>query len=238
MNPLSANASPLISVIIPAYNAERYLSAAIESVLAQTYCPVEILVIDDGSEDRSAAVVQRNVDVIYHRQAHAGLSTALNNGIAIAQGSLFAFLDADDLWVPGKLVRQMARLRSNPQLSMVFGHVQEFYSPEFSESERPRVLGRAEIMPGYVKGTLLIWREAFLRVGLFDTQWRLGEFIDWYSRALEKRLEIDMLPDVVLKRRLHAGNASEHKIGSRIDYVRILKTALDRRRRSDSNEDS
>ncbi len=85
-------------------------------------------------------------------------------------------------------------------------------------------------MPGYHPGTLLMRREAFLRVGIFETGLNVGEFIDWYLRAVEAGLQSAMLPDVVMRRRLHGTNLVIREKESRSDYARILKASLERRR--------
>ena len=131
---------PLISVMIPVYNCDRYLGEAIESVLSQTYRPLEIIIIDDGSTDGSAAVAKRFMPHIhYYYQANAGIGSARNKGIELAQGSFFAFLDADDLWSKDKLAQQMAALEAHPGVDVVFGHVTQFYSPELDEELRRKI---------------------------------------------------------------------------------------------------
>lgn len=222
---------PLVSVMIPVYNGERYLAEAIESVLAQTYRPIEIIVVDDGSTDSSADVAKRfALPVRYCFQPHSGAGAARNRGTGLAQGSLFAFLDADDLWVEDKLMREMVAFDDDPELDMVFGHVEQFHSPELDEIERKKIRYAAKIMSGYHAGSMLIRRDAFLRVGPFETKWKVGEFIDWYLRALEKGVKSMMLPEVVLKRRLHTANMGIRERRSQTDYVRILKASIDRRR--------
>jgi len=224
--------TPLVSVVIPVYNCEQYLAEAIESVLVQTYWPIEIIVVDDGSTDSSADVAQRFPPPVRYRfQPHSGAGAARNRGIDQAQGSFFAFLDADDLWVEDKLARQRAAFDDDAELDMVFGHVRHFHSPELDEDSRKRIPYPAEIMPGYSHATMLIARDAFLRVGLFETNYQVGEFIDWYLRAIEKGLKSMMLPEIVMKRRLHAANIGIRERRSQTDYVRILKASLDRRRK-------
>jgi len=223
---------PLISAIIPVYNCERYLSEAIESVLAQTYHPVEIIVVDDGSTDNSGSIAKGfGARVRYYFQPNSGVSAALNQGIELAKGSFFAFLDADDLWVEDKLMHQMAVFEKDPDLDIVFGHVKQFYSQEFSEELKKRISIPSGVVPGFFKGTMLIKREAFDRIGLFEVRWRVGDFIDWHTRAMEQKLKSFMLPRVVLKRRIHNANMGIREHNARIDYVRILKASLDRRRK-------
>jgi len=224
---------PLVSVIITVYNCEKYLAEAIESVLAQAYQPIEIIVIDDGSTDGSDQVVKRLLpSVHYFYQSNAGLGAARNRGVGFAKGDYFAFLDSDDTWVENKLIRQMAVFRSNPDADLVFGQVQQFISPELDEHEKSKLRCPAENMPGYVAGTMVIKRESFVRAGPFETHWHIGEFLDWYMRAQETGLISVMVPEVVLKRRLHTDNISIRNRDSRTDYVRILKASLDRRRAS------
>lgn len=211
----------LVSVIVPVYDGERFLADALESVLAQTYRPLDLIVVDDGSTDRSAAVAQKYPEVRYVYQPHAGLGAALNCGIQAARGEMFSFLDADDLWAPEKLEIQTACLHDDSTLEGVFAHVAHFQGDAVSELSNP--------MEGYFKGTLLIRRDAFFRVGLFDPQWRVGDFIDWFIRAQEQGVKTVMLPDVLLKRRVHEDNMSTRERGQRKAYVHILKAALDRR---------
>ena len=113
--------APWVSVVIPAFNAERTLGPAIESAFAQTYPKVEIIVVDDGSTDGTPAVLERYGDRIRGvRQKNQGEGAARNCGIEKAQGSLIAFLDADDLWDAAKLSAQVAVLTSSPEIGLVF----------------------------------------------------------------------------------------------------------------------
>ncbi|MDH4209610.1 MAG: glycosyltransferase family 2 protein [Anaerolineae bacterium] len=225
--------NPLVSVVVPVYNCERYLPEALESVLAQTYRPIEIIVVDDGSTDGSADAAQRlGPTVRYCWQSHSGASAARNRGVDLAKGGFLAFLDADDLWLEAKLALQLAAFEADPTLDIVFGHVQQFPSPDLEDSAKVRLRYSAEKLPGHVPSTMLITREAFLRVGPFESHWRLGEFMDWYLRALERGPKTLMLPDVLARRRLHADNLGVRERDSQGDYLRILKASLDRRRGS------
>lgn len=222
----------LVSVIIPVYNGERYLAEAIDSVLSQTYSSLEIVVIDDGSTDDSAGVVKRyGSKVRYFFQPHRGLSAALNHGVQAARGSFFSFLDADDVWMENKITQQMMMFANNPILDIVFGHVRQFCSPELNGNQKNRLQGFTELLPGYFKGTMLIKREAFSLAGIFDTVWKVGDFVDWYLKALESGLKSVMLPDVLMIRRVHTQNMGIREQAHQRDYVRILKASLDRRRK-------
>lgn len=221
----------LVSVIIPVYNGERYLAEAIESVLGQSYLSIEVIVVDDGSTDGSAHVAKAFGEAVrYSRQPHSGTGAALNHGIVLARGGFLAFLDADDVWVKQKLEWQMAAFQANPDVALVFGHVQQFISPELAPEIARRFRCPPEALPGYVTGTMLARREAFAQVGTFGSKWRAGEFLDWYLRATELGVRTVMLPNLVLRRRLHQANHGLVKREAKSDLTRILKAALDRRR--------
>ena len=221
--------SPLISVVIPVFNCEKYLGSAIESILAQNYHPLQIVVVDDGSSDRSAAVAQSFAGVEYHFQERAGVATALNRGISESKGEFIAFLDSDDLWMEGKLERQLTAFRNDPELGMVLGGVEQFR--ETGPDGATVSLG---IFKGYLKITMLIRRSAFFQVGLFDPQWTTGDFIDWYIRATEIPVKSLMLPEVLARRRIHETNMGIRQREAQSDYARIMREVLGRRRRARS----
>ena len=214
-----------IATIIPAYNCERYLAEAIESVLAQNYRPLEIIVIDDGSTDDTAKIAKRFEPAIqYCFQANGGIGSARNRGIELADSDFIAFLDADDLWPEGKLEHQMLAFHDNREIEAVFGLVQQF------EQSSGGTTDVGALMTGQLASSMLIRRESFDRVGPFRTDIKLGEFVDWYMRASEKGLRSRMLAEVVLRRRIHDSNTGLRHRDSSSDYVRLLKNALDRRR--------
>jgi len=226
---MTAN-QPTISVIIPVYNGERYLAEALASVLAQRVAANEILVVDDGSTDGSAAVAHRFPTVRYQWQPQAGASAARNHGVELAQSELFAFLDADDLWLPDKLAHQLAYLQNHPAVDMVFGQVQQFYSAELADAEERPPMPGGEQMAGYHVGAMLIRRAAWEKVGPFDPQWQVAHFIEWYRRAIRQGLQPAILPDVVMKRRIHTTNLGirEHQ-RARSEYLLLAKMQLDQR---------
>lgn len=228
---MTSVASASVSAVIAVYNGERYLAAAIESAIAQTAPPDEILVVDDGSTDGSAAIARGFGGLVRCLPGpHAGLSATLNRGVAAARGAHLAFLDADDLWVEDKLAIQTRALAADPALDAVFGHVEQFVSPDVAPEARPALPEAMRVAPGYLAGALLIRADAARRVGPFDPQWQVGNFVDWYLRAREAGVRDAMLTDVVLRRRLHADNMGIRERESRRAYARILKHALDRRR--------
>ena len=218
-----------VSVIIPVYNAERYLRAAIESVLTQTVLPFEIIVVDDGSTDASGTVARRfvpNVRVV--TQPNEGPAAARNCGVSLARGDYLAFLDADDLWVDNKLQRQLHALTTNPALAMVFGQVEQFYSSELSQQATLPDLGQRHLLAGIHVGAMLIRRAAFARIGLFDPQWQVAEFMEWYGRAQALGVKSLVLPDLVMRRRIHTTNLGirAHHLARR-EYLQLAKRRVD-----------
>jgi glycosyltransferase involved in cell wall biosynthesis len=225
------DARPPISVMIPVYNGEAYLGEAIDSVLAQSYRPVEVVVVDDGSDDATGEVARGyGAAVRYQRQPRAGNGAARNRAVALATGELFAFLDADDRLLPGALERLAGALRDDPSLEAVYGHVREFVSPDLDAEARSRLRPPIDRIAGCLPTNMLMRRDAFLRVGGFATGLRVGVTVDWSARAQELGMATTLLDDVLFERRLHGSNNGIREREHRSDYLRVVKAALDRRR--------
>jgi glycosyltransferase involved in cell wall biosynthesis len=223
----------MISAVIPVYNGELYLAEAITSVLNQTSPVAEIIVIDDGSEDRTAEVAKKfDGKVRYYLQPRAGAGAARNLGVEKAEGDLIAFLDADDLWLPEKIALQLAVLSTDSTCEAVFGGVEEFFSPELNMPVEAQSRLRRNGSVGYLPSALLLRKAAFKRTSPFVSDLKIGEFIEWYGRAQEQGLRTSKIPEIVIKRRLHRSNSGLREHGSRNDYARVLKGVLDRRRKS------
>jgi glycosyltransferase involved in cell wall biosynthesis len=223
--------APLITVIIGAYNAERYLAEAIESVLAQTYRNLELIVVDDGSTDRTGEIAESYGDPVRClRQANGGMAASRNRAIPEARGNYLAFLDADDRFPPNKLEQQLAVFEADPGLDIVYGHVTEFLSPDLDESARALLREPEHDVPWPTPNLMLVKRESFLRVGLFSTELKVGIGVDWHARANELGLRSATPPILALERRLHAENNGIRRRESKPQYLHVLKAALDRRR--------
>jgi len=224
---------PLVSCVVPVFNGEAYLREAIDSVLAQTWGTVEVVVVDDGSTDGTAAVARSyGHPVRYLHQENAGPAAARNRGIQAARGALVAFLDADDLWAPERLARQAAALEADPRVSYTLCLIQNFWIQELeaeANARRPRREGAPA--PGYLTGGMLVRREAFERVGGFDPELGHGDSADWFLRARRAGLEEVMVPEVLVFRRIHGGNRSRvHADASRDEFLHLIKRQLDQRR--------
>lgn len=220
----------LISVIIPVYNGEPYLAETIESVLAQSYRPIEVMIIDGGSQDGSAAIAQRYAGVRYFLQPDDSAAEGRNHGAESAQGEYLAFLEADDLWSADKLERQMVALAQEPDVDAVFGCGVQFYSPELADDLKGKINCLTTPVATYHPNTMLIRRAAFWRVGLFNPEWQIADSLEWCVRAKQTGLRSLMLPEVVYRKRVHGANQGLTKSHHRQEYARVLKAALDHQR--------
>ena len=231
MNPQPLRAS--ISCIVPVYNGARYVAEALDSILAQTLRPTEIIVVDDGSTDTTAEVVNGYAqDVTYLRQSNAGPASARNRGIAIATGDFLAFLDADDLWHADKLERQIAALNANPAAGICLTYVQNFWVDELAvERERMRDQPFARPLLGYVCQCLLARRSAFDAVGTFNEAKRVGEDIDWFMRAEQAGIVKQIVTDALVYRRIHEQNISYEVYQSQKARDDILDNVIDNLKR-------
>jgi len=228
---MSESRSPLISVIVPVYNRERYVAEAIDSILAQDYRPLEIIVVDDGSTDRTPEIVQSYGDkLIYLCQENQGVSAARNSGVDYAHGEFLAFLDSDDTWVANKLSMQMSILEDSPDLDIVYGHSEQFFSPEVDESFKRKTRIPQKIMAAQISCSMLVRASSFKAVGPYDAAFRAGCDIDWYARSQELGLKNHMMSEVVNRRRVHPANATAYNEDANLSRLRTLKAALDRRR--------
>jgi len=217
-----------VSVVIPAYNASRYLGPAIESVLAQTVAPAEVVVVDDGSTDDTAAVGARYPGVTVLTQANAGAGVARNHGVAATTAPLVAFLDADDLWLPNKLERQLEEL-ADPTVEAVFGLAQNFLSPDRAE-ELSTLRIDTTVRRGFLVSALLVRRSTLAAVGPFAVEGTLTDWVDWYFRLSEGGHRCVVVDELVFMRRVHGDNATLTEPGANSAYLRLLKSSLDRRR--------
>jgi glycosyltransferase involved in cell wall biosynthesis len=221
----------LLSVIIPVFNGQAYLADTLRSVASQSVRDIEIIVVDDGSTDSTCEVVREFDDsrLRYIRQEKTGAAGARNRGVDLANGQLLAFLDADDVWVEDKLFLQIASLKRSDG-EMIFAHGEEFISPDRLQGLEGLVKPHQGVHPFICSSTLLMRRELFHKVGRFDTRWRTGEFVDWYARAIDRGLKAYVLPQVLVRRRIHDTNTGRLERAHRGQYARVMKSVLDRRR--------
>jgi glycosyltransferase involved in cell wall biosynthesis len=238
--------SGLVSVIIPVYNSAHYLGTALRSVFQQRYQPVEVIVINDGSTDDLGAVLaelQRQIpggyaahsktSIRYCEQPNAGPASARNRGVALANGSLLAFLDADDWWHPEKLQRQVDRLCQEPTLGYVLSHMAVHLE---TATAWPVSLNQAHYRnepPCILPSALLVWRTIFEQVGNFDEHYRYSDDADWFLRAKDAAIPFAVLPERLVYKRIHATNLS-HTPAMAQETLRAFHTSIQRQRRQPS----
>ena len=223
--------APAISVVVPAFRAARTLGETLASILAQTLAPAELLVVDDGSPDATAAVAAA-AGVRVLRQDNQGVAAATNAGIAAAAHDLVALCDADDLWLPEKLAVQAALL-ADPAVDAALCHLESFACPSLPDELRERIAVPG-VKPGWLRSCLLVRRAAFERVGGLDVTLRVGEMVDWFDRARGAGLVFALAPAVLVRRRLHPGSLSNSRTGNHGLYVEMARRALARRRATPS----
>lgn len=230
----TSSENSLVSCVVPAYNAERFIEEALESVVSQTYRPIEVVVVDDGSTDRTGSIVRdfairKEESVRYLRQENAGPALARNRGIAESRGEFVAFLDSDDLWREDKLELQVSRFRDRPDLDVCFAYAQDFWMEEARiEQERMKGNPRARPHPSYVAGTLLAPRALFDEVGGFDDQRVHRDVPAWYREAERRGAVVEVVEELLLLRRLHRDNFSRTATSEdRRDLLRTLRTHIE-----------
>ena len=224
---------PLVSCIIPVWNGARFLADAIDSVLTQTHPALEVIVVDDGSTDDTPSVIAsygsrvRNV-----RQANGGEATARNTGVRHASGAYLAFLDADDLWEPTKTEGQLAVFERNLSVDLSFTAFQNFWMAEVAGEQR-RAPARSELpFAAWSICTLLAPRRVFERFGPFDESLRKVPNMTWFVHAAGRGARIDVLPESLVRRRVHAENASRlNDVFNHDEFLPMLKAWRDYRRR-------
>lgn len=187
------------SVAIPAYNAAETLAEALQSVLAQTIPPAEVVVVDDGSTDDSAAIARGFGGMVrVLRTENRGCGAATTSAIRETTCSIVATLDADDLWLPDKMARQLAVLGEAGDRALIFSRMRQFRHGIPDD-------GKGEERDGLSRSTLVMHRARFDEIGdIFDPPGGCGDMVDWLGRARAAGCEFRMIPEVLALRRIIA----------------------------------
>jgi glycosyltransferase involved in cell wall biosynthesis len=215
---------PLVSVVMPVFNAARYLREALDSVYGQDYRPFEVIVVDDGSTDGSGAIAQSYPGVRYLRQENRGPAEARNAGIDAALGEIVAFADADDVLLPGKLSAQVGYLLDRPETAATLARQVWIEPPPGAIPDA--VWGDLDGVPAM---SLVVWRQALLDVGGFDPSLRGPEDTDLLIRLRQGGFHFVVLPEIVMRRRYHGGNLVAGAPRGRSAAL-MVKAKLDRER--------
>ena len=220
----------LISVIVPAYNREKYIGAALDSIFAQDYRPIEVVVVDDGSTDGTASVARSYPDVRYIYQENQGPAVARNTGLANCTGELISFLDADDYWPANKLRIQSDYLATHPDVGCVIAKSRNFLQEGMN---LPRWISEDMMTKdggGWTLGSCLAHRWVFDRIGHLNVLFPYGDDLEWCMRVREAKIPLCFISEVLLHRRIHSSNISENQNAFARDRVRLVKAYMDRKR--------
>jgi glycosyltransferase involved in cell wall biosynthesis len=221
----------LVTVIVAAYNGEKFLRQALESVFRQDYDPFEVVFVDDGSTDGTAEIA-RSFPVRYLHQENQGLPAARNTALRVARGEFVAFADDDDLLPPTKLSAQARFLSEHPEIGCVLGRQEWIVEdgiepPELTRDPIFGELGGIQLVSAMFRRTVLD------ELGGFDPTYRYAEDRDLFVRMRERGVEIAVLPDIVLHKRLHGSNMTMNQPESH-PLLRSLKEKLERERKGRS----
>jgi glycosyltransferase involved in cell wall biosynthesis len=219
----------LVSVIIPVRDGEKYIEAAIESILNQTYNNLEIIVLDDGSKDSTLSLLNKySKQIKIHALAAQGVWSVRNHAANIATADYLVFQDADDIASKDRIEVQMKMLENDSTLDLIFGHMIEFSGDHKPSSMKDSA---QEKIASTTPGVMLIKKQAFFKVGEFSNDWKVASFMDWYMRAIDLGLKIAVSPEVILARRVHQSN-STLKDGAMLpsEYLDVIRKGLARRK--------
>jgi len=217
---------PLISVVIPVYNCEAFVSEAIESVFAQAHSSFEVIVVDDGSTDSTPEVLAQfgnRIEVV--TQENRGQSAARNVGIRQARGEYIGLLDADDLWTDVHTSSLLPVLVNDNSCLAAIGHTQYVKSSGGRITERTSGFYAQELV-----GAGLYRSELFSHIGFFDETMRHGEDLDWKARFSESGLKARLVPETVFCYRRHENNMTNVRECVRQGHIDAIRRKVARAR--------
>jgi glycosyltransferase involved in cell wall biosynthesis len=233
--------TPEISIIMPVLNGERFIAQSIESICRQTFTDYELLVIDDGSTDRTREIVhgfagRLNLKYVHH-ETNKGITPSINHGLRLASGAFISFLDHDDLWLPEFLETQRTYLAARPDVGMVHsdirtidgeGTILEHSAAECRGRAQPsgfvfRDLFRQSMICGI---TVMIRKECFERLGTFDERLRWADYHMWLR--MSRHYKIDYVPKVLAAYRQHSSQSTRGNTDERADEVPIAVQTIQR----------
>lgn len=221
----------LVSIIIPSYNAAKYLQETVDSALSQTYNEREVIIIDDGSTDNTSKILAKygNTIRVIH-QTNQGSAAACNTGVAVARGEWIAFLDADDMWLPEKLARQI-KYCGNTAIShtdsMCFGDALpcDIQRSSFESPYSGKVLKELLIRNFITKSTVLMRRQVFQNIGGFDPSYIAVEDWPFFLKVCAQH-ELGYLPEALVRYRVHKKSKSMQGRKTLADHLRIINSAF------------
>ncbi len=225
---------PLVTVVIPVYNGERFIKEAIENIVSQDYPSLEIIVVDDGSTDNTVKIIEElPYDIrLFKNEGNCGPSITRNRGIRDVSGEYITFLDVDDYWPENNLKLLVNEITSDPSLELVHGYAQVIrFNKQVGDYD---YVGSPKDSFKYYIGAGIYKKDVFNKVGLFNENLRYAEDEDWYRRVYEQGINIKRLEDTTLFVRRHEGNMTKGKDFTQLNALKVFKLSIDRIRRKES----
>ena len=200
-----------ISVILPIYNGEQYLLEAIQSVTSQNFSITEILIVDDGSTDGTSRLIKQldiDIPIRYFYQENKGPAFARNVGIKNATGDWLCFIDSDDIWPHDKIKSTLEFLKHNSEVDVLWGMTKFFFESKELKSKYLRSEIAEDPLFNTYLGAAFFRKDVFDKVGNFDITLKYCEDLDWYLRALEKKIRLVKTSNIGLLYRIHSNNST------------------------------
>jgi glycosyltransferase involved in cell wall biosynthesis len=225
---------PTISVVISTYNRQRFIGEAIESVLNQSYPPLEIIVVDDGSTDGTERTVRSfdgKIPIHYHWQPNRGQASSLNLGVSLAKGDWIAFHDSDDIWYTHKLAVQVCHLQNHPDVSFFYSNMDYCLLDETGGTTAVSRRFHSALVPLMFNGlpnvhvpTVLVRRDVLRQVGGFNQGLRIGESWELFTR-IALAYQLHHIPECLAKQRYHPGQITRN-MPIKVDTYRHFHKAM------------
>jgi glycosyltransferase involved in cell wall biosynthesis len=222
--------APAVSVIVVVRNGARYLAQALDSIDQSETNPAEVIVLDGGSTDGTLEIAAARAGVTVIAQRSRGIAAAYNEAIAQAASPVVAFLSHDDLWARGKLDKHLALMSAQPELLYTTSLVQHFLEPGCAPPPGFRVEMLERPVHGMIMEALVARKQAFETVGLFDPRFPVGEDTDWFARAIDAGAPTEMIPEVLVHKRVHTTNASLNDGAINAHILTALRKSVARKR--------
>lgn len=199
----------LVSAVIVVYNGALYIREALDSILSQTYSNIEVVVINDGSTDKTRSIVESYSGVRLINQENQGEGAARNRGIQEASGAYIAYLDADDQWAPTKIEKQINLINKSPENGFILCRVKSIHDGDIAHLPWVTETETVETVGAFYPSALFARKSLFSEVGFFVQECRASPDVDWFMRAQDIGIKHAIVEEALLYRRFHADNMTK-----------------------------